>query len=188
MQSQQSGTRSVSGRWKCDFTCSVPSGWCLKMCARAAAPEATHYLICTATSRRVCPRLGNTSSLGWFCPPDQLTRDSCPQSHSPPGGGGLHGGHAEVGSLTPPSPVWTLGKLFSLSVPQCSLGSCPSTVPPSGHSSELHQTLKVWPILATEKPSLRRRSLQAGCCHRLCRRQPTWEHLQPACSVCCLGG
>ena len=82
---------------------------------------------------------------------------------APPVGGGLHGGHPEVGSLTPLSPVWTLGKLFGLSVPQCSLGSCPS-----GHSSKLHQTLKVWPPLVTGKPALSGSSLSrpataAGC-------------------------
>lgn len=71
-----------------------------------------------------------------------------------PTGGGIRGGHPEVGSLTPLSPVWTLGKLFGLSVPQCSLGSCPS-----GHSSKLHQTLKVWPLLVTGKPSLSGSSL-----------------------------
>lgn len=62
--------------------------------------------------------------------------------------------------------------------------------PQSRHSSRLHQTLKIWPLLVTEKPTL-----SGG---RLCRLATTtgalsqgWrrgEHLGPACSMCCLGG
>lgn len=83
LQSQQSGTRSVSGRWKWDFTCSAPSGWCLEMCVCGTTPKATHYRVCTATSkRRACPWLGNTlEALGGSV---HQTRDSCPSGDCRP--------------------------------------------------------------------------------------------------------
>lgn len=62
--------------------------------------------------------------------------------------------------------------------------------PQSRHSSRLHQTLKIWPLLVTEKPTLSggllcRLAATTGALSQGWRRG---EHLGPACRMCCLGG
>lgn len=62
-------------------------------------PKATHYCVCTATSKakELALDKGTHLKLWWFI---SETRDYPLPVTAAPAGGGLHGGHPEVGSLT----------------------------------------------------------------------------------------